>query len=764
MTATTELTAAPRRSWTEVAWLGVALLAACVALWPALRGEFVYDDRVLVQQNPTIRSVAGLREAWGSAYWDFLQPETAKQLGYWRPLTAVALHLGWRLGGGAPWAFHALALALHLLAVAAVFALARRLARAPTVAFFAAALFGLHPVQVEAVAWVSSINDPLYGAALLWGLVAWLRWREAGSRGLPLLAALAFALALLAKENAVAFVPLVLALDLGRVPRERPTGDGSRLDGLRPFWRAHGTVLAVVAAYWLARVAVFGEWSAGVARVTTLLNIDGPQRWWLRLELLGGFLGLLAWPSSLSLFREIDPVLPRADAGFLTACAWAVAWLVGTLWAWRARARPALVGLLVAAAGVAPALVRFESLGRFVLSDRFLYVSVAGVAFLVPWLALRRLPRGLAWGLLGLLVVAAGWRSRARTLDWRDEESLFRATVAASPDSVYARWGLGRVLLERFQASGDTRLLDEAQAAFERVQDQASPRGGEPPSPHLFFTLDDILQANCGVGWCFLMRALYDPDYGFDEAELIFEATRERFPGAAEPLVGLGVARMHAGDLDGAEQALQAAVERDPSLPPAWHNLGQVALRRGDWAAAAERFERTLTLLAQDPQTLLWLGTALTEGGGDPERAREVLLAARQALGGDPAPSLQLGALEARQQQWREALRWFDEVLRIDPRHGQAQLFRAKVLLQLGDGDRALAALGEACRLMPSSFEAHFLAGRLLAERGFADASRPYLTRALALDPQGPYAGEIQAILDVLPPPGDEAGDGAGGR
>lgn len=744
---------ASQRWWSELAWLAAALALTCLAFWPSLEGAYVYDDRILVQQNPTIRSLESLRSAWTAAYWDFLQPETAKQLGYWRPLTAVALHVGWRLGAGEPGAFHALSLALHLLAVGAVFQLGRRLAQSAAVGGFTAALFGVHPVQVEPVAWISSINDPLYGAALLWGLVAYLRWRERGSRGIPLVAALCFATGLLAKENAVAFLPLVLALDLGRVPRERPEPERNRLAGLRPLASAYGTLLGLLALWWLARVAVFGEWSAGVDRITTQLNLPGTDRLWLRGELFGGFVSLLAWPSSLSLFREIDPVLPRfGDPGFVAALAWALGWLAAAVWACAARARPALAGLMIAAAGVAPALVRFESLGRFVLSDRFLYVSVAGAAFLVAWVAHRRLPKSIAWVTLGLLAGAGLARSRARTLDWRDEEQLFRATVAASPDSVYARWGLGRVLVERFQASGDARLLDEAQAAFERVQDQVSPRGGGTPSPHLFYTLDDVLQANCGVGWCLLMRATFDPDYGFDEAELVFDATRQRFPDAVEPLVGLGVASMHRGNLDGADEALESATERDPSHAPAWFNWGQVAVRRGDWRAAAERFERVLSLLPQDVAAQLFLGTALVEGGLEPERAREVLLSAREASKGDPSASLQLGALEANAKNWREALRWFDEVLRIDPRHARAQIFRGKVLLNLGESDDALAALGEASRLDPQSFEAHFLAGRLLFELGSAAAARPYLERALELQPSGPYAPELSAMIDAMPP------------
>jgi protein O-mannosyl-transferase len=747
------------RSWSEVAWLGAALVLTCIALWPSLAGSYVYDDRILVQQNPTIRELSQLRSAWSSGYWDFLEPETAKQLGYWRPLTAVALHLGWRLGDGAPGPFHALSLGLHLLAVGAVFHLARRLAQNAPIAGFAALLFGVHPVQVEPVAWISSINDPLYGAAILWGLAAYLRWRERGSRGIPLLAAACFAVGLLAKENAVAFLPLALALDLGRVPRERPEAERrDRLSGLRPIARAYGTLLGLLALYWLARVAVFGEWSAGVGRVTTVLNIEGSDRLWLRAELFGKFLGLLAWPAHLSLFREIDPVLPRfGDAGFLAALGCGVAWIAAVAACFAARARPALAGLLIAAAGVAPALVRFESLGRFALSDRFLYVSVAGFAFLLVWVARRHLPKLLAFGLLGFLAFGATLRSRARTLDWSDEEHLFRATVAASPESVYARWGLGRVLIDRFQATSDARLLDEAQDAFAHVQDQIAPPGGGQPSPHLFYTLDDLLQANCGIGWSYFMRATIDRDYGFDEAELVFDATRERFPNAVEPLVGLGTARMQRGNLDGAEEVLHKAVELDKSHAPAWFNLGQVAVRRGDWKDAAENFEHVLKLLPQDAAAQLWLGTALVEGGLDAQRARQVLLSAHDAMPGDPSPSLELGALEATAGNSREALRWFDEVLRIDPRHARAQLFRAKVLVKLGDVDRALTALGEACRLDPDSFEAHYLAGRLLAERGFADAARPYLERALELQPEGPYAAELRAALSAIPPSADPA-------
>ncbi|HVS19501.1 MAG TPA: tetratricopeptide repeat protein [Planctomycetota bacterium] len=753
MHASTATPPAEPRSLREVLWLAAVLLATCAGLWPALSGGFVYDDRVLVLQNPQIRSWEGLRQALGSAYWDFLAPDTAARLGYWRPLTSLALFAGHLLGGGAAWGFHAVSLCLHLGAVAAAFALARRLLGSAPWAALCAALFALHPVQVEAVAWISAVNDPLYGLFVLLGLGAHLAWRERGARGLPLAAALAFALALLAKENAVAFLPLALALELA-------------LGAVRPGARrrAAATYLAVSALYVAARMVVFDDATAGVARVTTDLALSGARALTLRIELLGSFLGLLLWPADLSLFREIRPVIEPGDARFLGALALSLAWFAAALVAWRRGARVLALALAVPLAGVLPALVRMESLGRFVLSDRFLYVAVFGAGLALAFVA-RRLPRAVGATLGAAVVLAAGVAARARTHVWHDELSLFEATVEASPRSVYARWGLGRVLLERFQSTGDPLQVELALHHFETVQDLVSPRDGSSTAPDLFYTLDDVLQANVGVAWCYLDRALYDPDeYGFDEALVVFNATLERFPDAIEALTGRGVALTHMGLADAArgdrERAqrwydeargtLSRALELDERNVPAWFNLGLNEWRAGDLPAAARALERALELEPDNPQTRLWLGTVLAEGDLDPARARALLEGLAGRLPGLAALPLQLGALEARAGNLREALARFQEALAIDPRLARAHLLAAKVQRQLGQGERALVSAAEACRLTPDDLEAHLVAGNLLLEQGSPRAARPYLQRALAIEPDGPYAAELRTALDAI--------------
>jgi tetratricopeptide (TPR) repeat protein len=111
---------------------------------------------------------------------------------------------------------------------------------------------------------------------------------------------------------------------------------------------------------------------------------------------------------------------------------------------------------------------------------------------------------------------------------------------------------------------------------------------------------------------------------------------------------------------------------------------------------------------------------------------------------------LQLGALEAREGRPREALAHFEAALAIDPRLARAHVLAAQVRVRLGEGERALISAAEACRLDPDDFEAHLLCGNLLLDQGSARAARPYLQRALDIDPQGPFAVQLRDTLQAI--------------
>jgi tetratricopeptide (TPR) repeat protein len=751
------VSASPLRS--DALWkTSLLLLATLVFYWPALRGQFVYDDLWLAAQNPTIRSWSHLPQALTGAYWDFIDPERAARIGYWRPLTSIALFIGHQLGDGLPRAFHAVSLAVHACGVLAAFALARRLTRSSNVAFWTALLFALHPVQVEPVAWISAVNDPLHGLLTLLALDAFLRWRESGSPGYAVATPCLFLLALLAKENAIAIAPLLLAIDLGR-SRTSGVVEASEVPGeslssrlaqrLRPFWRVWAPMLGAFALYWLARVAVFGDWRAGFDRVTTHLGLPLAREMTLRLELLGGYIGLLVWPSHLNLFREIRPVLPPWDPQLWIAIGWIAAWTVLVVILARRGARPALAGALVALAGVLPALARIESLGRFPLSERFLYVSVFGFSLLCVLGIVRWLPKLPATVALAVLCLAAGWRSRERIPVWSNEETLFATSALDNPNSPYVYWGLGRVLMERFRATGSDEALEQAHAAFQHSQDLGRMRPDKTRDLTIFLDPEDRLQAALGEGWYYFFSALTRRGATFGEAEGIFRQTARVFPASEEAEAGLGVALLYQDQIDEAERHLRKALELNEKHLEAWFYLGKLEMRRGRPGPASEAFARALELRPDDPESLALYGSALADAG-EWQKAREALARAIELEPGNTQVMLRLGLLAAQQQEFPNALTWFDRALAHDPQSGEAHRERGKVLLALGEVERAVEALERACTLLPSDFEAHYNLGALLAGHGAEQDALPYLERALAIQPEGPHAAELQAEIERL--------------
>jgi hypothetical protein len=451
--------AAPRSAWPLALALGVTLAAFA----PALAGGLVYDDLLLVARTPGLTSLANLPSFFAEPYWDFLDAQSAGRTGYWRPLTALALCLVHQIAGTAPVAYHAASLALHLAATALVFRLARRLGSRAWSAAAAALVFGIHPVQVESVAWISAVNAPLSGTFVLLALLSFVAWRRRGSAGVPAPAAGWLALALLAKETALAAPAFLLLVDLLVLEpgRGRRTAD---------LVRAHAPFLAVLLLYWTARALVFGDVGAGFDRTTTDFDADFARAALIPIEILGGALGLLLWPARLGLFHALRPELSPLEPRFVVAAALVLLFVVAAAWLARRRERLALAALLLVPAGILTVLLRPQALGAFPLSERFLYLPVLGLALLAGR-TLTALPsRRFAMASFALVAAALTVRTVARVSDWRDEIALFRSAAEVEPESPYVRWQLGRALLLAYrEAPSDGALLEDARAEFEHT-------------------------------------------------------------------------------------------------------------------------------------------------------------------------------------------------------------------------------------------------------------------------------------------------------
>ena len=392
------------------------LLALTTAAYAGLvNAGFVWDDNALVVNNRHLVGVAELPRYFGADLWA-IATDGAETSGYYRPLMLVSLWVDHALYGVWAAGYHLTGLVWHL---AAVVALHRLLSRAgdgrldPRAALAGAAIFALHPVQSESVAWVAARNDPM-AAALGLAALAVVLPRDASLRRL----AAGFTLAVasgFAKESVVLLPPALVLLDLG----------GGRLGP----WRRAGALLAGVGVVLACRAL------AGVGAVP----FPEAAQWglaWTKLPAVLGTLGsVVEWPWPLSGARALEWLEVDSWRVGLAAAA-AVAFAVA---ATRSRHRRlAWAGIGLAALTLAPTALPIVSKG--LLGDRYLYLPMAGLALAAAaTVGPRLLPA------VGVLAVPALALLFLRLPDWAGERAMWMAAHRDTP-SPYTSSGLGHAL------------------------------------------------------------------------------------------------------------------------------------------------------------------------------------------------------------------------------------------------------------------------------------------------------------------------------
>jgi tetratricopeptide (TPR) repeat protein len=766
--------------------LGLGLLFALVTCWvffDGLSGGFINDDLTVIARNPDLQSLAGLPHLLARPMWSGLPGFTdGLDVGHWRPLTSLVLALGFGLGGGpdAPLIFHLISLFLHLLATYAAFRVARRLLGSELAAGAAALLFAVHPLHVESVAWISALNDPLYGALTLFSIDAWLGWREAGSRRMPWLAALLLFAALLTKETALAALPLLLLVDV-----LRPKAAGS-MRPLRPW-----LLVGAVAMLWFGlRVLVFGDALAGFDRGNAVLGMSFPRALEFRVEALGQFFAMLLMLEPPNPFRSVNPNVVWAAPALWLDFGLVALWLLALVRLRAPLVRFALLGIPIALLAV---LISPNGAGQFPVSDRFAYIAVFLGGLVVAWLLEGLRAQRLRFVLSGALVVGCALLASATTERWANDEALFRTAVELEPTSPFAHWELGRTLLGAYDATGAPDALAEAELHF-RVslglgepgfdaglwQDESQPlaaRVGGYVTSSEASSLDeehatiwrsdvDLLQAQLGLGTCLAesARLANEPPTA---AIALFRACLERFGGDRLLELALAKALLASASRPGVEDSMGAliearehvrrALEADARLAEGWLLLARIEARRGERGAATAAFGRALEL---KPSAFDWvLEAARNELDAGHWKAAERLFGRIPADDSHMVDVLYLQAVQAaRTGKLAASLERLGRLLGVDPAHQGALLTRAQVHVALGDLEAARADYEAALAHDRDSFEANYgLAALLVIERP-AEA-RPYLVTAFGLAPPGELRRAL--LAQVLATPGttpDELG------
>ncbi|MAF66045.1 MAG: hypothetical protein CMJ84_10375 [Planctomycetes bacterium] len=414
------------------ALLLVAATILCYA--PSLPGEFIWDDDMNVTQNETLRDVEGLGELW--------IPQNTPQ---YYPLTFSVFWLQYQLWELEPAGYHLVNLLLHALNALLLWKLLARIGARG--AGLAAALFALHPLQVESVAWVMELKNVLSGTFYLLAAGAYLNFdesRESGESGAGsyALTLVLFVAALLSK-SVTSTLPAALILVL--LFRRRAL-DARRLVPLAPLFVV-GIGLALHTAH-IERVWVGAQGHEFVFSAAERVLIASRALLFYPAKLLA------PWPLLFNYPRwELDP---SALGHWWSVAAVTVLALVALL-AYRRGARgPALAAAFFAGSAI-PALgfvTYYPMLFAFV-ADHFVYLPCVGVLLLVAagWTSLVT---RLAWPRPALLVpaVLAGALTLAQSAHFADAQTLYRHTLAHNPDSWLCQSELGALLLRRGRELG----------------------------------------------------------------------------------------------------------------------------------------------------------------------------------------------------------------------------------------------------------------------------------------------------------------------
>ena len=432
----------PSRSSLPESWIRILLILLLIMLtlalfWPATRYGFVdFDDDRYVSANPVVQqgvTVSGVRWAFTTVYES-----------WWLPLLWLSYMADVELFGTAPFGFHFTNILLHAANAALLFWFLVRMTGAPWRSFFAAALFALHPLRVESVAWITERKDVLSGLFFMLALLAYVRQVAQPSRtrfwilhGLVLLG-------LMAKSILIILPVLLLLLDYWPLKRAHLLWGAGAWPQWRPLLVEKRLLFGLAAVFTALTLLTHGTVSENTP-VTSLghrLGLVGPNYW--------QYLAQVIWPARLSLLHP--PAEYSRLAGLLAPLSLLA--ITGLLIRTRHKKPYLLVGWMWFLLALFPVIrgVRFDEQSAF--SDRYTYLPGIGLALLVCWEAAAwtagRRGRILAAGMLGCAaLLACGWSTAVRLPDWRDSLTMFSRLIQFAPADPHVNNSYGFELLKQ---------------------------------------------------------------------------------------------------------------------------------------------------------------------------------------------------------------------------------------------------------------------------------------------------------------------------
>jgi len=624
-------------------WTFVICLFLTVAVWAVFGQTRHYafvnydDDRFVYQNSATTQgfSVNGVVRAF-----------THINAQEWYPLTTISHMLDWQLYGPKAGGHHVTNVALHAATAILLFLVLRGMTGAFWPPAFVAAVFAVHPLRVESVAWVTERKDVLSGFFFMLTLGAYLRYVQkrgfgSGSAFSYLrdpfywLALLLYALGLLGKTILVTLPFVLLLLDywpLGRFQSPQSTVQGPRSPARRS--QIANRILEKLPFLLLAAVACVATIVAQRNAIGSVQEFDFPSRIGNALVAYADYLSQMLYPVGLAVFYPHPGnhlpawriglsvlVLLLISVGVMAGRRKHPYLLVGWLW---------YLGMLVPVIG----LIQVGAQAR---ADRYTYLPQIGLYLLLTWLAADlcagwRHRRMVLGGLSTLILVSLIFCAHAQTSCWRDSKSLWTHALACTSDNVKAHYNLGIFLNEK-------GTVDKAIAHFQKAL-RINP---------------DFAPAHINLGDALLQKG------SIDEAIGHFQKALRINPDFAEAHINLGNALLQKGSKDEAIAHFQKALRINPDFAEAHINLGDTLLQKGNIDEAIGHFQKALQIKpdsAEAQNDLAWVLAACPQASlRNGNQAVQLAQRANQlTLNGNPAVLSTLAAAYAETGRFPEAI------------------------------------------------------------------------------------------------------------
>lgn len=531
-------------------WPGVLfiVLATVVAYWPVFSAGFIWDDDAYVTQNTLLSAPDGWWRIWFSAHY---------QSQYF-PLVYSTLRLEYALWGLNPMGYHIVNVGLHIINSLLAWALLQRLSLPG--AWLAAAIFALHPVQVETVAWVTELKNTESTCFYLLAVLAWLNFCGGGLRRFYGLALFLYALALFAKTTACT-LPAVLLLVLW--VKSEPV-NRRRILQVTPFM-ALGVAMGLLSVWWEKHLDNY----------LPKFHLPGsfPERLLIATHAVWFYAGKVFWPAQLT-FSYPKWTIDTGDAwqyGWLAACL-AVAVL---LWIKRlkpGRGVPAMVMFFVAVLSPMLGFIPLYTFYYTYVADHYQYLAclglIAGFAAATVWFFEKsRADRQLKWALTLLLLFTLGTLTHRQCAPYQNLEILWLDTLEKNPRSWMAHTNLARLLVRQGN-------FDAAETHYETALEI------NPKEEDIHYNYGNLL-ARTGR---------------LDAALAEYEQAVALNPVKPDPHNNLGALLLKLHRPDEAMAQYQQAILLAPDTMSYHYNLGSALVTEHQTDAAIKEFQRALQL------------------------------------------------------------------------------------------------------------------------------------------------------------------------